>query len=172
MRLPIKSKASAVSYMGISAAVIAVLSFFEGKAGINLGVPGVKFGLSNIVIVTALWLFGWKAVLILSAAKIIISFLFASGMSGFLFTACGTVSSAAVMCISKKIAGEKVSAVGISVLGGTAHITAQYLCSAILLETNAVWNMYPAAAFLSVISSAAVGLICNLILERKYKKWD
>ena len=172
MQLPIKNKASAVSYIGIFTAALAVLSFFEGRMGVNFGIPGVKFGLSNIVIISALMLFGSKAALLLAFLKIIFSFVFTSGISGFLFTAFGTAASFTVMCIAKKVLDKKVSAVGISVLGGTAHITMQYLCSALVLGTSAVWGLYPAAAAMSVVTSAVVGIICNLILERKYIKWD
>jgi len=170
MQLPTKNKATAVSYAGIFTAVLAVLSFFESRFMINFGVPGVKAGLSNIVILLSLLVYGWKTGLCLTIAKIIFSVVFTSGMSGFMFTAFGTSASFFSMLMSKKILKGKVSALGVSVIGGFAHITAQYLCSAFVLNTTVVWSLYPASAVLSVITSAVVGLICNLILERMYKK--
>ena len=169
MQLPIKTRASAVSYSGIFTAVLIVLSFFESRFGISFGVPGVKAGLSNIIIILALLIYGWKTGLYLSIAKIIFSLIFSSGISGFIFTAFGTLSSFIMMFATKVIFKDKVSAVGISVMGGAAHITAQYLCSAVILNSNAVWGIYPSALGLSVLTSAVVGFICNLILERKYK---
>ena len=170
MQLPIKNKALAVSYLGIFTAVLAVLSFFESRFMINFGVPGVKIGLSNIVILLALMIYGWKSALYLSGAKIIFSLVFSGGISGFLFTASGTLASFFFMAVAKYVFKEKISSVGISVVGGMAHITAQYLCSCILLNSFAVWGMYPLAAVLSVITSMIIGLICNLILERKFEK--
>lgn len=170
MRLPIKNKAWAVSYLGIFTAVLAVLSFFESRFMINFGVPGVKIGLSNIVILLSLMIYGWKSALYLVVAKIIFSLIFSGGISGFLFTASGTFASLMFMTLAKYVFKEKISAVGISVIGGTSHITAQYLCSAALLNTSVVWGMYPLACVLSVITSVINGLICNLILERKYEK--
>lgn len=170
MRSLIKTKASKASYMGIFAAMLVVLSIFESRLGINFGVPGVKVGLSNIVLILALMIFDLKSAAFLAIVKIMLSLVLTSGISGFMFTAFGTLSSLFVMSIAKWLLKEKVTALGISVLGGTAHITAQYLCSAVLMKTFAVWGMYPASALISVITSAAVGIICNLILERKLLK--
>lgn len=172
MRLPIKNKSVAVAYMGILSAVLLALSFLEAVSGINVGIPGARLGLSNSVITLAVMRGKNKAAAMLSVIKIIFSLILTSGVSGFLFTAFGTVASLFVMIFAKKLLKNRATAVGISALGGTAHITMQYLCASFLLKTVFVWGMYPVAAAFSLGASAVTGFICNLILERKVFKWD
>lgn len=169
MRLLIKNKVYFITLLGIFAGILAVLSVFEGMFGFNFGVPGVKFGLSNIVIVLSLYVLEVKYAVFLTILKIIFSIIFSGGISGFMFTACGSIASIISMIIIKKILNNKVSAVGVSAVGGICHITAQYICSYFILGTLSIFKIYPVASFLSLLTSVGVGLICNLFLERVYK---
>lgn len=169
MRLPINKKPFSAAHIGILIAVTAVLSFVEARLNINFGVPGVKFGLSNIVIVTVLYAFGFKVAFFVTIAKIGFSLIFTSGMSGFLFTAGGSAASLISMYLALRVLKNRVSAVGISAIGGFFHITAQYICSQIIMGSSAVMKIYPIAAGISLITSAAVGFICNILLERVYR---
>ena len=115
-------------------------------------------------------MFGIKSAFALTALKILFSLVYTSGFSGFLFTAFGSLASVMAMCVLKHILKNKVTAVGVSVAGGFFHITAQYICSGFVLGTFYVIKLYPAAAVLSLFTSAVTGFICNLFLERMYKK--
>lgn len=172
MRLPIKNKSTSVAYIGMLSAVILTLSFLEAVSGISLGVPGAKLGLSNSVITLAVMKKKNNVATALAIMKIMFSLILTSGVSGFLFTAFGTMASLFVMISARSLFKNKVSAVGISALGGFAHITMQYLCASFLLKTAFVFGIYPVAATVSLMASAVMGFICNLILERKVLKWE
>lgn len=168
MRFPTDKKSAFISHIGMFTAVLAVLSFFETRLGFNFGVPGVKFGFSNIVIIIALTVFGFKTALCLTAAKIGFSFVFTGGMSGMIFTFFGSTASLFAMLAVKKILNEKVTAIGISAVGGFCHITAQYLTFCVIMKTTAVLRLYPPAAAISLVTAVIVGIICNILLKRVY----
>lgn len=168
MRFPTDKKSAFISHIGMFTAVLAVLSFFETRLGFNFGVPGVKFGFSNIVIIIALTVFGFKTALCLTAAKIGFSFVFTGGMSGMIFTFFGSISSLFSMFVIKKALGEKVSCIGMSAAGGFCHITAQYLTFGALMKTAAVMRLYPLAVAISLVTAVIVGIICNILLKRVY----
>ena len=52
--------AKKAAYMGMMTALAFVLSYLETLIPINLGVPGVKLGLANLVVIVALEMMGVK----------------------------------------------------------------------------------------------------------------
>ena len=72
---------------------------------INLGIPGIKLGLANLVIVIALYTLKLSDVWIISILRIlIIGFMFGSGMS-IIYSLAGAIVSLIVMMLVKKING-------------------------------------------------------------------
>ena len=66
------------------------------------GVPGLKLGLANTVLLYAVYLWNWKASVLLMLAKVALSgFLFGS-LSAILYILSGGVLSLAVMLLARK----------------------------------------------------------------------
>ena len=152
-----------VAYLGIMTAFLAVLSFAEARMGLNLGVPGVKFGLSNIPVVTVLFFAGFQYAFMLTILKIGFSLVFTAGFSGVLFTAGGSLASIIVMYVALRLLKNKATAVGISALGGFSHITVQYAVASMIMGSS-VFGIYPLSALMSVVTASVIGFISNIIL--------
>ena len=73
------------------------------------------------------------------------------------------------MWLLKAFLKERVTAVGVSALGGFFHITAQYFASFLVMQTDAVFKMLPVAILLTLFSSVFVGLIAQYIIKGWYK---
>ena len=58
--------AKKAAYMGMLTALAFVFSYIESLLPINLGIPGVKLGLANLVVIVALYTMGVRAAFTLS----------------------------------------------------------------------------------------------------------
>ena len=71
-----------ISACGLLVALAMIFSYIETLIPINAGLPGMKLGIANLVVVAALYLFGPPEALLISLVRILlVGFLFGSGMS-------------------------------------------------------------------------------------------
>ena len=101
-----KNSAHRVAFFGLCVALMLVLGLLDRAVPLSAllsgGVPGLKLGLANTVLVYAVCLLDWKASILLMFAKVILSgFLFGS-VSAILYSLSGGVLSLAVMLLSRK----------------------------------------------------------------------
>lgn len=169
-QLPTNKKTFMISYGAVNTALLFVLSLLDSLLNFGFGVPGVKMGLSNIVVILSLCNFGFRYSFLIVIAKILINTFFLSGFSSFLFTAMGSMAGFLIMYFLKKILEGKISCIGMSAAGSFFHIVMQYVMSAVIMKTTAVFYMMPYAVILSLVSSVGVGVLCNIILNVKRKE--
>ena len=160
-----------IAFLGVMAGVLFVLSYLENIVPVNFGVPGVKFGFSNIVIIVLLLdenslVKSFKYPLMMTIIKIIIGTFVFGTISAFLFTFLGSASSFLSMYLAAFSAKGKIGAVGISVIGGFLHITAQYFSASIILSSNFVWSAYPLSALLTLVTSVITGMLAYVVIKR------
>ena len=117
--------AKKTAFYGMFLALALVAGYIEQLIPINLGIPGVKLGLANIVTMLLLYIVGVPAACLISVLRILLSgFLFGSGFA-MVYSAAGAAMSMLVMALLKKT--KKFSSVGVSVAGGIFHRT-DYRC--------------------------------------------
>lgn len=78
-----------VAYFGVFTALALIFSYVESLIPIHFGIPGVKLGLANLIIVIALYKMSIKEAYILSIVRIVL----AGFMFGNLFAICLRVPS-------------------------------------------------------------------------------
>lgn len=162
---PIKKKTAKLSLRALSLAALFVLSWLEWM--VPLGVPGVKFGFSNLVILVFLSLFGFWEAFLMTGLKILLSAFLFQGFSSFLFTMAGSIASCISMALMMKLwKQEKISMAGVSAVGGFFHITLQYLISSFVLGSTAVFGLYPMAALITLFTSVLIGILAELLTKR------
>lgn len=168
MPSPTEKKVPKLTVRALSLAALFVLSWLEWM--VPLGVPGVKFGFSNLVILVFLSLFGFWEALMMTGLKIILSAFLFQGFSSFLFTMAGSIAScvsmAMIMPLYRK---DKVSMAGVSAVGGFFHISLQYLMSTFVLKTTAVLGLYPMAAAVTLFTSIIIGCLADLLTKQLSK---
>ena len=165
MQSPIREISDKTAFRAICLAVILVLSWLE--ATVPLGIPGVKFGFSNLVILVCLTAYGFREALAMAVLKILMSLVLINGFSSFWYTAAGSLSSCLTMAITMRYYRKNmVSMIGISAIGGFFHITSQYLVAAHTLYTASVFGMYPVAAFMTLLTSTVLGWISEKITKQ------
>lgn len=108
-----------VASSGLLLALAVLFGYVEAIIPVPMPVPGMKLGLANIVIVTILYLAGWKEAIVISALRVlIIGFLFGNLFS-ISYGLAGTALSILGMALVRKT--RRFSVVSVSALGGVLH---------------------------------------------------
>ncbi|MGN1113537.1 MAG: Gx transporter family protein [Oscillospiraceae bacterium] len=154
-----------ITYGGILTALALIFSYIEILLPLNFGIPGIKLGLANMVILVGLYFLNRKDVCIISLLRIIISgLLFGSGMS-LIFSLAGGILSLAVMIIIKK--SGIFSIYGVSVSGAVTHNIGQILAALIVMNTRVVIFYLPILMIAGVVTGFIMGLIASKLIHIK-----
>ena len=152
------------AYMGVMLALALICSYVEVLIPFAIGIPGIKLGLANIVIVFALYSIGTKEAYILSIARVIISgFMFGNAFS-IIYSLAGCILSFIVMYLLKK--SDKFSSVSISLVGGVCHNIGQITVAAIVLSTYSVVYYIPVLLVAGCITGLVIGIAASQVLLR------
>ncbi len=160
-------KTKRVAVFALFTALAFTLSFLETLIPINVGVPGVKIGLANLVVVAALYLLDEKEAFAVSMIRILISGLLFTGAFSLLYSFAGGILSFSVMLLAKK--SEKLSVLGVSVLGAAVHNIGQIIVAAIVMQTAKIVYYLPVLLISGVIAGIIVGIISKILVERLSK---
>lgn len=132
-------------------ALMLVLGYVESL--FPFGVPGIKIGLSNSVLIFAVYMLGIPAAYILMALKVLLSGLLFSGVSAMLYAFAGGLASLTLMSLLSR--SRKISPVAVSAAGGVSHNIAQIAIALLILSPSSKMLYY-----LAVLTVA--GLACGL----------
>ena len=153
-----------IALLALLTALAILIGYVESLIPLNFGIPGVKPGLCNIVILITLLLFSWKEALLVSCARVlIIGFLFGNLFS-IAYGLAGTGLSILVMALLLKAGRNGIAA--ISAAGGTAHNMGQLLVAKIVLPA------LPAEEYATVliISGLVTGTIVGILVYEIYRR--
>lgn len=90
------------AYLGVYLALALICSYVESLIPFYFGIPGVKLGLTNIVVVLMLYCVGTKEALAVSALRIVLSGFLFGNMFSILYSLAGGLLSFLVMYLLKK----------------------------------------------------------------------
>ena len=153
-----------VAYLGVFTALALRFSYVETLIPIHLGVPGVKLGLANLIIVVALYKMSIKEAYSLSIVRVVLSGFIFANLFSVLYSLAGGILSLTVMTILKK--REKFSIVGISMAGGVFHNVGQLIMAAIVLESLSIIYYLPVLLVSGVLTGFIIGILSNEMLKR------
>lgn len=153
-----------VAYFGVFTALALMFSYIETMIPIQFGVPGIKLGFANIMIVIMLYKSSAKEALLLSIVRIMLSgFLFAN-LSSILYSIAGGVLSLGIMTLLKKQGG--FSVIGVSVAGGVSHNIGQLIVAMLVVETYQVGYYFPVLLVAGVLTGLGIGVVSQEVLKR------
>lgn len=156
-------KTRKLAIYGVLTALAIIFGYIELQLPAFFAVPGIKPGLTNIVVVVALYSLDNKSALFINFVKIaIVSMLFGTVIA-FMFSAIGGLLSTTVMILLKKT--DKLSPIGVSAAGGITHNIGQIIVAMFVTgTTNILW--YLGILWLTgTISGLLVGLIGGMICK-------
>ena len=150
--------------MGLLTALGLIIGYIEFLIPIPLGIPGVKPGFANIVIVWALYSLGpWEALMINGMRICLSGFLFGN-FSMILYSLAGAAVSFLCMCLAKK--SGLFSMTGVSMIGGVMHNMGQLLVAMAVLETVSLVYYGPVLLAAGVITGLLIGIVTGEVKKR------
>ncbi len=158
------NKAKVVALNGILVALALILSWVERQTPVFFATPGMKLGLTNLVVLIALYCIGPKSALVINAARILlVGFLFGNGIS-ILYSLAGGMLSTTVMILLKRT--EKLNIITVSIIGGICHNTGQILVAMALLQTTSLAYYMVILWFAGLGAGAVIGLLGGILTKR------
>lgn len=153
-----------ISRFALLTALAMVLSWVESLVPLSAAVPGVKLGLTNLVVLFALYRMSVKAAWCLSLVRVLlVSFTFGNAFSLW-YSLAGAILSLLVMMALK--ATGKFSVTGVSVAGAVCHNLGQILVAMAVLQSTAVAFYYPALLLSGTIAGVCIGLAGGVLVRR------
>lgn len=153
-----------VAYFGVFTALALMFSYIETMIPIQFGVPGIKLGFANIMIVIMLYKSSAKEALLLSIVRIMLSGFLFGNLSSILYSIAGGVLSLGIMTLLKKQGG--FSVIGVSVAGGVSHNVGQLIIAMLVVETYQVGYYFPVLLVAGVLTGLGIGVVSQEVLKR------
>ena len=152
-----------VAKLGIFVALAMLFSYIEVLIPFPIGIPGVKLGIANIVVVTALYLMKPGEAFMISMVRIfLMGILFGNGVS-LLYSFAGGILSFLVMYLFRK--RNWFSVIGVSALGGVFHNLGQLLSAALVIHSEKILYYFPVLLVAGVITGVLIGLLSEKIVK-------
>ena len=156
-----------VALDGILVALAMLFSYIETFIPFNFGVPGVKLGLANLIVLLGLTFLPALDVFLISMVRILLSsLLFGNVMSLWYSLAGGILSFLCMWLLTRR---EGYSLIGISMAGGVMHNIGQVLTAALIVQTIQLAGYLPVLLIAGLVTGAIVGALAKLLMPRVRK---
>lgn len=156
--------AKKTAYIGVLSAVAILLGYLEGMIPLPVSVPGVKIGLSNICVMTALYTLGGLYALKVSLIKALVCGMLFWGAQGALFAVFGSIFSLGAMTLLKKYSS--FSVVGVSAIGAVFHNLGQLLALFIFSGSFSFFYYISFLGLSALIMGTLTGIISKEVIKR------
>ncbi|MEG1889632.1 MAG: Gx transporter family protein [Lachnospiraceae bacterium] len=153
-----------VAYLGMLVALAFIFSYVESLIPVNLILPGAKLGLANLVVMIALYTMELKETAAIAIVRIILTGFTFGNLASMLYSLSGGALSLGIMVLAKKTG--KLSATGVSVLGGVFHNIGQILMAMIMVRTGSLVFYLPVLLISGIISGVVIGILAAAIIKR------
>ncbi|MCR5195145.1 MAG: Gx transporter family protein [Pseudobutyrivibrio sp.] len=160
-------KTNKIAFLGLLVALAFVLSYVEFLLPLNIGIPGAKVGLANLVVMVALYTLGTKNAFLLSIVRVVLVGLTFGNLAMMIYSLAGAGLSFLAMVIGKKT--KLFSVTGVSVLGGVCHNIGQIIVAMFVLETSSLIYYLPFLIVIGTVSGIVIGVLSGMIISRIQK---
>ncbi len=156
-----------ITTLGMLLSLMLILGLVERQFPLVPAVPGIKPGLSNVVLMYALCMLGSKSALLLLFLKVVLSGLLFAGVSGMAYAFAGGMLAFIIMYLLLKT--NAFGLAGVSVSGAVMHMVGQILCSRLLLGSWAMAAQLPILLLSAVITGVLNGAIASHVIAAMKK---
>lgn len=170
--------------LGLLLAMALILSYVESLIPFSFGIPGIKLGLPNLIVLLLLYrenknpsaqieerrcgqsvkffTKGEREALLVNGLRIVLSGFLFSNLYAILYALTGATFSFLVMMIGRR--AKRFSIIGVSVLGGVFHNVGQLLVAMAVVETFAVAYYVPFLIMSGTVTGALLGFVAMELL--------
>lgn len=162
-------KTRKIAYLGVFLALALILSYVESLIPFYFGIPGVKLGLTNLIVVVMLYCTGTKEAFGVSVARILLAGFLFGNLFSILYSLAGGVLSFIVMCLLKKTG--RFHVISVSVTGGISHNIGQLIAAAFVVETYDIFYYMPFLLIAGVVTGFVIGMLAQEFILRFEKQF-
>ena len=145
-------------------ALALICGYIESLIPFYFGIPGVKLGLTNIVVVMMLYCIGAKgSVAGFFTADCLAGFMF-SNMFSILYSLAGGILSFLIMYLLKRYTGLHV--ISISPPGGINHNIGQLFVAALVVENYNILYYASVLIIAGIITGIVIGIVAQEVILR------
>lgn len=162
-----KSISKKTALFALFVALAFVFSYLETLIPFNFGIPGIKLGLANLVVVTAMYTVGEKQAFAISVIRIILAGLTFGGVFSLVYSLAGGILSFFAMLLAKRC--KALSITGVSIIGGSVHNIGQIAAAAVVMQTYRIVYYLPVLLLSGAVTGAVIGIVSGIIVNRLNK---
>ena len=159
-----KNVSQKTAFFALFVALAFVFSYLESLIPLNFGVPGIKLGLANLVVVTAMYTVGEKQAFAVSVIRILLAGLTFGGVFSLVYSLAGGILSFCAMLFAKRC--KSLSVTGVSIIGGATHNIGQIADAAVVMETYRIAYYLPVLLLAGAVTGAVIGVVSRMIINR------
>lgn len=141
-----------------------ILSYVEALIPFSVGLPGIKLGFANIVIVYTLYRLGGRTAFLVNVCRVLLSALLFGSAFSALYALAGALVSFSGMVLLKRLG--IFSTAGVSMAGGVLHNLGQLAVATAVVDTVQVLGYFPVLLFSGIAAGLVNGIIATLCLRR------
>lgn len=148
-----------IAFGGLLTALAIIFSYIEYLIPLSVGIPGIKLGLANIVVLFALYNTKSTEAFSINIIRVVVIGVLFGNMTSIVFSLCGATLSFVMMYILHRFTSRHI--IVVSVCGAIAHIIGQ-------LVAGIVW--YPIKVLMYyglflLIAAFVTGLIIGILVN-------
>ncbi len=152
-------------FIALLASQAVIISLLERAIPFPFAVArGAKLGLANMITIMALYTLSTKDTMHVIGIRITLASLLGGTISTLMYSGAGALLSFIGMVLMKKIGGNKISIIGVSVVGAVLHNVGQLLIASMVANTWTVMLYLPVLSMIGILSGIAIGIAANYIL--------
>lgn len=156
------------AYLGLMLALALICSYVEALIPVPIGIPGVKLGLANIVMVCMLYRSGERDAAVISFARVLLSGFFFGSLYSILYSLAGAALSLVVMSLIRRT--NALHLISVSAAGGIAHNVGQFLVAALVVENYRILYYLPVLFLVGMATGVLIGVVAANVLRRLPKE--
>ena len=156
-------KTKRLAACAILSAVAIVFGYIESLFPIPLPIPGIKWGLGNIVVLVALYKLDKRYAFFIMLIKVLTTSLLFSSPSVLIYSLMGGILSLLVMILLKKL---DLNIINVSIGGGIFHNVGQLAAAAIMMRTLTVFSYFPVLLISGIVTALLTGICADIVLKR------
>ena len=153
-----------ITLRALLVALAMVLSWIEAQIHLSVMVPGMKIGLTNLVVMVALYKMSEKDAIFINVIRILLVSITFGNMFSFMYSLAGGLLSGIVMIILKKTG--KLSMTFVSVAGGIAHNIGQIIVAMFVMKTTALLYYLMVLWASGIVAGIVIGVVSAEVVRR------
>lgn len=158
-----------IIFLSLLVSVGLALSIIETTIPLPFIAPGAKLGLSNIVVLITLVVFGFKEALTIAVLKSITFTLATGNVTSLFYSLTGSILSCIIMYLVYKNMSHIFSLIGTSIFGAVAHNFGQVLVASLMMKNIKIFSYLPILLLTSLFTGYFVGL-ASIYISKNLKK--